>query len=91
VVEQVDFCLQSTDVVDRVRLMRDQNVDTLICGGLQERLEDMLLTDGVHVISWVSGRVDDLLDRFMRGELSPDPRLPETAKKGIESTSRGGR
>jgi hypothetical protein len=62
VVEQVDFCLQSTDVLDRVRLMRDQNVRTLICGGLEERLEDMLLTDGVHVISWVSGRVDDLLD-----------------------------
>ena len=59
VVEQVDFCLQSTDVLDRVRLMRDQNVGTLICGGLEERLEDMLLTDGVHVIAWVSGRVDD--------------------------------
>ena len=69
VVDQVDFCLQSTDVLDRVRLMRDQKVGTLICGGLQERLEDMLLTDGVHVISWVSGRVDDLLDCFMRGEL----------------------
>jgi predicted Fe-Mo cluster-binding NifX family protein len=69
VADQVDFCLQSTDIVDRVRLLRDQRVNTLICGGLEERLEDMLQTNGVRVISWVTGRVDELLDCYMRGEL----------------------
>jgi predicted Fe-Mo cluster-binding NifX family protein len=69
VVDQIDFHLQSSDMLDRVRLLRDQQVGTLICGGLQERLEDMLQAKGVRVISWVSGRVDDLLDCFLRGEL----------------------
>jgi predicted Fe-Mo cluster-binding NifX family protein len=69
VVDQIDFHLQSSDILDRVRLLRDQQVGTLICGGLQERLQDMLETNGVRVISWVSGRVDDLLDCFLRGEL----------------------
>ena len=69
VTDQVDFCLQSPDSLDRVRLLRDQRVGTLICGGLQDRLEDMLKTNGVRVISWVSGRVDDLLRCFIRGEL----------------------
>jgi predicted Fe-Mo cluster-binding NifX family protein len=69
VVDQVDFRLQSRDVLDRVRLLRDQQVGTLICGGLEERLQDMLEANGVRVISWVSGRVDDLLDCFLRGEL----------------------
>ncbi|OGK08145.1 MAG: hypothetical protein A2Y63_02480 [Candidatus Riflebacteria bacterium RBG_13_59_9] len=69
VVDQVDFRLQSRDILDRVRLLRDQQVGTLICGGLEERLQDMLETNGVRVISWVSGRVDDLMDCFLRGEL----------------------
>jgi predicted Fe-Mo cluster-binding NifX family protein len=69
VVDQIDFHLQSSDMLDRVRLLRDQQVGTLICGGLQERLQDMLETNGVRVISWVSGRVDELLGCFLRGEL----------------------
>lgn len=83
VVDQVDFCLQSSDMVDRVRLLRDQQVGTLICGGLHERLEDMLQINGVRVISWVSGRVEELLDRFLRGELiaRSDPIGPGTEGK----------
>jgi predicted Fe-Mo cluster-binding NifX family protein len=68
-VDQADFRLQSRDMLDRVRLLRDQQVKTLICGGLEDRLQDMLETSGVRVISWVSGRVDDILDCFLRGEL----------------------
>ena len=67
--DQFDFRLQSSNILDRVRLLRDQQVGTLICGGLQERLEDMLQTNGVRVISWGTGRVDELLDCFLRDEL----------------------
>ena len=91
VVDQVDFCLQSSDILDRVRLLRDQQVGTLICGGLQDRLEDMLQTNGVRVISWVSGRVDELLDCFMRGKLVTRAGCLETVKKRTEGTSRGDR
>ncbi len=69
VVDQIDFCLQSPDTLDRVRLLRDQQVEALICGGLEEPLENMLRATRIRVISWVSGRVDDLLDSFIRGEL----------------------
>ena len=69
VVGQADFCLQSTDILDRVRLLRDQEVGTLICGGVQEPLDDMLQANGVRVISWVSGTVEELLDCYLRGEL----------------------
>ncbi|OGQ77973.1 MAG: hypothetical protein A2289_18410 [Deltaproteobacteria bacterium RIFOXYA12_FULL_58_15] len=69
VVEQFDFCLQSADTLDRVRLLRDQQVDTLICGGLESRLEDMVQAHGIEVISWVSGSVDSLLQAHLKGEL----------------------
>jgi predicted Fe-Mo cluster-binding NifX family protein len=75
VVDQVDFHLQSREPFDRVRLLRDQKVDTVICGGMQDIYEDVLRTWGFEVISWVSGNVDDLLDMYLRGRLVPGTEL----------------
>jgi predicted Fe-Mo cluster-binding NifX family protein len=68
-VAQVDFPLQSREPFDRIRLLKDQGVDTVICGGMQAFYEDLLKAGGFEVISWVSGSVDDLLALFIRGEL----------------------
>jgi predicted Fe-Mo cluster-binding NifX family protein len=70
VADQMDFSLQSQDPVDRVRLLRDQGVDTLICGGLQDSFEDLVVANGIRVYSWVSGRVEDLLRRLLDGRLA---------------------
>lgn len=70
---RVDFPLRSRDPLDRVRLLRDQGVGTIICGGVQDLLEEILRAGGFQVISWVSGSVDDLLDLFLRGQLVPRP------------------
>ena len=91
VIDEVDFCLQSNDILDRFRLLRDQQVGTLICGGLEESLEDLLQANDVRVISWVSGRVDDLLDSFMRGELVAGHAHLGASPKKPESNSREGR
>lgn len=77
VMEQIDFPLLSRDPFDRVRLLRDQRVDTLICGGMQDIYEDLVRAAGLEVISWVSGSVEDLLDMFLRGHLVPGTDLPE--------------
>jgi predicted Fe-Mo cluster-binding NifX family protein len=69
VAEQVDFPLRSQEPLDRVRLLRDQQVETIICGGVQSVFEDLVRASGVQVISWVTGSVDDLLDLFSRGKL----------------------
>ena len=75
-VEQVDFPLQSREPFDRVRLLRDQKVDTLICGGMQAFYEDLLNAGGFEVISWVSGLVEDLLALYLRGGLVSGTELP---------------
>ena len=74
--EQVDFPLQSREPFDRVRLLRDQEVDTLICGGMQSFYEDLLQTSGFEVISWVSGLVEDLLQAYLGGNLESGDELP---------------
>jgi predicted Fe-Mo cluster-binding NifX family protein len=73
---QVDFPLRSREPLDRVRLLRDQKVDSLICGGTQTFYEDMLEAGGIKVISWVSGFVEDLLALHLRGELVSGTELP---------------
>jgi predicted Fe-Mo cluster-binding NifX family protein len=73
IVGQIDFPLQSRDPFDRVRLLRDQTVDMIICGGVQDTIEASLKANGIQVISWVSGTVDDLMELYLRGQLvEPD-------------------
>ncbi len=75
---QVDFRLESRNVFDRLRLLRDQQVDVLICGGVQNTFEDMLKANGIHVISWVSGSVEGLLEQYLHGELVSRAERPES-------------
>jgi predicted Fe-Mo cluster-binding NifX family protein len=85
VIGQTDFVLNTQRALDRVRLLRDQEVDTLVCGGVQDRVEDIIRAAGIQVISWVSGSVEELLESLLRGELrrrpsragSPDTGAPE--------------
>ncbi len=70
IIEQKDFVLRSTESFDRLRLLKDQGVDVLICGGIQDRFEDMVRASDIKVVSWVSGNVETLLTRFLEGRLS---------------------
>lgn len=72
IVEQTDFRLQSTESFDRLRLLKDQGVEVLICGGIQDRFEDLVKASCIQVISWVSGDVGFLVDEFIEGRLMPD-------------------
>lgn len=82
VVEQVDLTLRSRDPFDRVRLLRDQCVHTIICGGIQGNYEDALRASGMQVISWVSGTVDDLLELYLRGRLVSEAKGSRTGRQG---------
>ncbi len=70
-VEKAGFALQSREALDRVRLLRDQGVGALICGGLRSSFEDLLRASGIQVLSWVSGSVEELLELFIEGRLVP--------------------
>ena len=87
-VRHFEFPLRSREPFDRVRLLRDQNVDTLICGGIQAFYEDLLRASGLEVISWVSGTVDDLLALFLRGELVSGTELPGGSGPSFPSIER---
>jgi predicted Fe-Mo cluster-binding NifX family protein len=71
VIDQIDFPIRSREPFDRVRLLRDQDVDTIICGGVQDVFEDLLRASGIELISWVSGDVGALIDSYLHGRLDP--------------------
>lgn len=70
-VERTDFTLKTRVAHDRIRLLRDQAVDTLICGGVQQQFEDMIKTHGIQVISGVEGTVEEIVAIFLQGRLKP--------------------
>ena len=86
--EQVDFPLMSREPLDRVRLLREEGVDTVICGGMQEVYEDLLKASGFQVVSWVSGAVEDLLNTFLRGDLRSGMELPTAHRPDLHALDR---
>jgi predicted Fe-Mo cluster-binding NifX family protein len=88
VITQMDFTLQSKEALDRVRLLRDQGVTVLICGGIQDAFEGMLLAAGIQVISWVTGEARDLLDLFLQSKLVSGSTLSEGGR--FRSNSKSG-
>jgi len=87
IVHRLDFPLSSREPLDRVRLLRDQEVKTVICGGVDCAYENLLRASGIEVISWVTGNAVELLEAFLQGRLtsrsdcrmrsSPAPEKPE--------------
>jgi predicted Fe-Mo cluster-binding NifX family protein len=71
IIDQLDFSLQSGRAFDRLRLLKDQQVHTLICGGIQDRFEDLVRASGIETISWVKGNVETILKRYLTGRLTP--------------------
>lgn len=72
IVNEQEFTLSTQWAVDRIRLLRDQEVDVLICGGIQDKFEDIVMANGIRVISWVSGKVENLLDEYLNHKLIPE-------------------
>lgn len=90
VVAQTDFTLRSREKLDRVRLLRDQGVSVLICSGIQAAHEDLLTASGIQVISWVSGKANEVLHLFLENALAPGSADYESQDEGNTKESNEG-
>jgi len=63
----------------------------VVCGGIGERLQDMIEASNIRVIPGVSGDIDDVLATLIAGEL-PHPRLmmPGCGEHFRQHRARGG-
>ena len=84
--------LAETDIFRRAQRIRELGVDMLICGAVSRPLEDMLRANGVQVIPWICGPVDDVLELFISGQpLSPNYLMPGCRGRGWRLRGRHGR
>jgi len=64
----------------RIQLLRDNEADVLICGGIKGFYRDLMQASGLAVVSNVSSGVTDALDSYVSGKLSHDRETGETVE-----------
>lgn len=55
------------------QILKDNNVDTLICGGIGGGAQAALASVGIKLYGGVSGKADDAVDALISGRLDFDP------------------
>ena len=89
VVSQADFILQSRERLDRLRLLKDQGVQVLACGGIEAHFEKMVEAAGIETHSWKTGTVDEILNELITGSSFMERGMP-TPKRQRRRTERYG-
>lgn len=69
-----EVILPEMNCFERLRILSERKVDTLICGALSADLFDYGRSLGVRIIHGIAGGIDEVLLAFRDGELS-DPRF----------------
>jgi len=49
----------------RAKRLVDFDVDVLLCGAISRPLANEIMASGIEVISWLTGPVEELLDRYI--------------------------
>jgi predicted Fe-Mo cluster-binding NifX family protein len=61
----------------KARLIGSNGISALICGAVSRGLEMMLTNEGIRVIPWVRGKVDNIISAYYSGNLNQQGfRLP---------------
>lgn len=55
--------------LEKIRLLLQEGVEVLICGGLTETCANMLHEAHIKVVPWVRGEVEEVLVQFREGTL----------------------
>ena len=62
--------LEEQDISRRCHRIQGLEIDVLICGAICRSLAGMLLASDIHIISEISGLVEDVLKAYLQGTLA---------------------
>ena len=92
VFNQSEVALESQSLPQRAGNLKNLGVDVLICGAISQALVNMVTASGIQVLPYVTGRVNDVLEAYLTGQLAKSkfimPGCWPGARKGF---GRGGR
>lgn len=63
------YFMDEQDLTRKCRRIRKLDVDILICGAVSHPFLNMLKASGVDVIQQISGRAEEVLEAYLRGDL----------------------
>jgi len=70
VVEPCEVELKAESLPQRAGRLKNLEVDVLICGAISQALANMVTASGIQVLPYVTGRVDDVLEAYLTGQLA---------------------
>ena len=70
VVERQEFSLINLNPIRRSSLLSELGVNILICGGISAFARRLAVGNGIDVIPMVQGEIEEVLNLFIRGDLS---------------------
>ena len=85
--DRSEVALESQLLPQRTGQLKDLGIDVLICGAISRTLANMVITSGIHVLPYVTGSIDDVLQAYLTGQLvKPEFSMPGCwpgARKGF--------
>lgn len=75
VVERGEVLLTNLDPGQRLERLRELNVQTLICGGIDGYSAQVLKAHRIQVTAWVAGEAEEAMKYYLRGALKSGSNL----------------
>ena len=65
-----------------IKILHENNVDTLICGAVAACIHDLFVAQNINVIPWITGNISDIIDVLRRNRmLTSDFQMPGRRKR----------
>jgi len=68
-VSRSEVPLQAESLPERAGRLKQLGVNVLLCGAISRALANMVTESGIQVLPYVTGRVDDVLQAYLTGQL----------------------
>ena len=92
-VNRSEVALESQSLPQRLSKLKSLDVDVLVCGAISQVLANMVTTSGIQLLPYVTGRIDNVLQAYMTGQLlRPEFIMPGCwpgARRGFGRRRRG--
>jgi predicted Fe-Mo cluster-binding NifX family protein len=92
-VNRSEVALEGQSLPQRLSKLKSLDVDVLVCGAISQVLANMVTTSGIQLLPYVTGRIDNVLQAYMTGQLlRPEFSMPGCwpgARRGFGRRRRG--
>lgn len=75
VIDRREISLTPLGLGQRVERLRELNIETLICGGIDGQSAQVLKAHQIQVTAWVAGEAEEAMKYYLRGALKSGSNL----------------